>query len=994
MFLLTVEAPATCSNTGNDMPDLTIQNINLAGSSVTAGGSWIGGGVFFQVVNIGQAAYNGTYKMRAYLSVDELLDGNDYLIETSSSLYPPINVSAPIPVNIPQGFYHVILNVDYPNEVAESNESNNVVASTELLSVARTDGLPDLYPNYVSNIIYPQLNIYTVGDTLSSQIGIVNLGGPIPPNQFPIKLEVFISSDEFLDASDYLISQRFLVNEVFYGFNIKDPIPLNVPEGVYYMIARLDNGMVVTELNEGNNVNSSKGNSGHETIQVLHPVGSGQIDLSLLAQQLTANPAQWSNYPVKLTLSNAGPQAATGVKVKFAKPAGVVYVGGNEFTASQGSFNPNGDQVWTVGSIPANGSATLTVNYFLLNASVPVAYAQVTAANETDSDSQPNNGTPPTPVQDDEAATSGGSGPTPQPDLTIADLQIPNVSVVAGAILSYNFNASNAGTAAVPGNFTIKSYISTDQTLSANDVQDGTIQTGNYTAGFAVQNVPGASTIPANLAAGQYYLIVKIDGDNAIAESNENNNMVVKPFTIMGGTTICQGDLILESQAEVDAVNCYIVEGDLRIRSPFGSQGASSDITDLSPLLGITQVNGAIVIENNDQLFNLHGLENITSAHHVAVVFCENLQHVQGLSGLSGAFQLGVVMLSNPSLLNVDGLEGITQLGNSLTLTHNTSLQNLNGLSGLTSVNGLEIHLGGNTSLTSIEGLSNLTNVNGVFVIENCDALQSLNGLQSLQAVGTLALDGNDVLADISALSALASVQTNIYLKNHPLLSDCCVLFDLLDNNGGSFTTDIGNNAGNCNSEQDILDNCTGSSDPCSSITITPAPNKITIAGFSAPHVLIKVFRPNWTVAFECLDGACTNPVVVSGLTTGSHYVEVKLLDAGWAEICKKTQTVGVSNIVAQQDDRMRLSFDKFYPNPTAYQTTMELYSPVEQAATLDFYDRTGRLVHTMKADLTEGVNTIEVMVFDWKSGTYNVVARGEKTRLPAYGRFLKVWEE
>jgi hypothetical protein len=618
--------------------------------------------------------------------------------------------------------------------------------------------------------------------------------------------------------------------------------------------------------NSGHNMDTNLANNNDQvTIYGSNTGGPGQIDLSLAAQQLTATPAQWSSYPVKLTLSNTGPQAATGVKVKFAKPTGVVYLGGNQFTASQGTFNPNGDEVWTVGSIPANGSATLTVNYFLLATTAPVAYAQVTAANETDVDSQPNNGTPPTPEQDDEASTSGGtpppaadfvatpssiisfgisqiSGSTPsrrfgfyfvgqntgvavpvgpgatpvtvgfylssdnalstsdhaigtftlsssngitfgnqadlqpisdnvpggtyyliakmdegnlfeepnetnnvavygsqvvlptvtgqQPDLTIADLQVSTPSVAPGAILSYNFDASNVGTGAVPGNFTIKSYISTDQTLSANDIQDGTIPTGNYAAGFSVQNVAGASTIPTNLAAGQYHLIVKIDADNSVVEGNENNNVVVKPLTV-------------------------------------------------------------------------------TAA-------------------------------------------------------------------------------------------------------------------------------------------------------------------------GGGGTPN------------------------CNSITITPGANKITIAGFSAPHVLIKVFRPNWTVAYECLDGACSNPLVVSGLGAGSHFVEVKLLNTSWGEICKKTQTVNVSSfgggngsdIVKQEDDRFRLSFDKFYPNPTAYLTTMELFSPKSQAATLDFYNQQGRLVHTMKADLKEGINTIEAMVYDWKSGTYNVIARGEETGLPAYGRFLKVWEE
>ena len=265
--------------------------------------------------------------------------------------------------------------------------------------------------------------------------------------------------------------------------------------------------------------------------------GTGNIDLEIELEQSNANPAQWSNYSVQATVSNDGPNTATGIKVSFKKPAGVVYTGGNEWIASQGSFSAFGSEEWTVGSIPAGGSATLTVNYFLLNPTAPTAYAQVIAANETDSDSTPNNGTPPTPNEDDEASTDGGGPPNPTPDLTLSDLQIPNASVQAGQTLSYNFDASNIGTGAVPGNFTIKSYISLDNVLSANDIQDGIISTGNYGVGFSVQDVVGASSIPSNLAEGQYFLIVKIDADDAITESNENNNIVIRAFSVTDGGT-------------------------------------------------------------------------------------------------------------------------------------------------------------------------------------------------------------------------------------------------------------------------------------------------------------------------------------------------------------------------------------------------------------------------------------------------------------------------
>ena len=58
------------------------------------------------------------------------------------------------------------------------------------------------------------------------------------------------------------------------------------------------------------------------------------------------------------------------------------------------------------------------------------------------------------------------------PDLTLANLNITTPSVQAGSILSYKFDAKNIGTAAASGNFNIKAYISKDNVLSADDIQD------------------------------------------------------------------------------------------------------------------------------------------------------------------------------------------------------------------------------------------------------------------------------------------------------------------------------------------------------------------------------------------------------------------------------------------------------------------------------------------------------------------------------------------
>ncbi len=121
-----------------------------------------------------------------------------------------------------------------------------------------------------------------------------------------------------------------------------------------------------------------------------------------------------------------------------------------------------------------------------------------------------------------------------QPDLTLANLNLTSRSVNPGVVLNYRVDIKNIGAGNAPGNFNVKAYISTDNILSTNDIQNGNINTGNFNAGFTTYQVPGSSTIPSSLAPGQYYLIVVVDADNTITESNENNNMIVttSPFVV------------------------------------------------------------------------------------------------------------------------------------------------------------------------------------------------------------------------------------------------------------------------------------------------------------------------------------------------------------------------------------------------------------------------------------------------------------------------------
>ena len=85
-----------------------------------------------------------------------------------------------------------------------------------------------------------------------------------------------------------------------------------------------------------------------------------------------------------LTVSNAGPDAASGVVVTDLLPPGTTYVSD---TPSQGTYDHTTGQ-WTVGSLAYGATATLDITATVDNTSV-TNYAQITATNADDPDSQP-----------------------------------------------------------------------------------------------------------------------------------------------------------------------------------------------------------------------------------------------------------------------------------------------------------------------------------------------------------------------------------------------------------------------------------------------------------------------------------------------------------------------------------------------------------------------------------------------------------------------------
>jgi len=142
-----------------------------------------------------------------------------------------------------------------------------------------------------------------------------------------------------------------------------------------------------------------------------------------------------------------------------------------------------------------------------------------------------------------------------RPDLSIVNFLAAS-SGVQGTVVPCTFDLKNSGTAYAIGNYVIGAYLSTDGQLSADDALVGTIQTGNTPIG-TIPNVQGAIAVPANLAPGIYFLILKADINNTIAELNELNNLSSRPFTVLPGANGGGADLELTLTADHTTLPVY-----------------------------------------------------------------------------------------------------------------------------------------------------------------------------------------------------------------------------------------------------------------------------------------------------------------------------------------------------------------------------------------------------------------------------------------------------
>lgn len=257
--------------------------------------------------------------------------------------------------------------------------------------------------------------------------------------------------------------------------------------------------------------------SSDNSAQVQSTINPAEADLRV-SKSVNVNPAtinQVFTYTVSTT--NDGPVTAPNVVVTDALPANVTAQNAN---GSQGSTVINaGSVVWSVGTLAPGANATMTIDVIATTTGTIVNTVSV-QSDLPDSDPADNSATVQSQVTEPLPFGPDYTGLWQYARRVVYLGSNPRFQVVAGSFKLQNIGTEKAGPTS------IRFYLSDDQQYDASDVLVRTMYI-RYLYPNRWFWFPFYARVPLGVPISGRYLIAVIDQQNAVQESNENNNVVV-----------------------------------------------------------------------------------------------------------------------------------------------------------------------------------------------------------------------------------------------------------------------------------------------------------------------------------------------------------------------------------------------------------------------------------------------------------------------------------
>jgi hypothetical protein len=361
----------------------------------------------------------------------------------------------------------------------------------------------------------------------------------------------------------------------------------------------------------------------------------------------------------------------------------------------------------------------------------------------------------------------------------------------------------------------------------------------------------------------------EIEGDVTIT-GDITNLFGLNVLTSIGGYLHLWSSHILPSLVGLDSLSS--IGGSFQIMF-------NDELIDLTGLNALNYIGDDLKIRYNDNLLNLNGLQSLSnnSIHGIYITDNSSLLNLQGLNGLTSILG-GMEIFGNESLIDLSGLNNLSSIANYLEITFNSALTNLTGLESLNYLGG-ELRIAYNVSLASLIGLNSLSTIEGL-TIDNNNNLTTLDALNTLSTVIGMKISFNNSLKSLSGLDNIEPNTLNqIKITYNDSLSDCDIknICEFLLSPFG--IKEIHDNAPGCNSQEEVEAACfTSIEDNIAKEGITlfpnPATSFITInvnEGLPIEEAIIY----NHLGQKALVAVPVNNTVDVSGLTPGIYFIEV-----------------------------------------------------------------------------------------------------------------------
>lgn len=483
--VVTMSAAKTCTARFDLLPDLIV--FALTAPATALSGSTIS--VTDTTRSQTGTGPAGASTTRFYFSTNSTWDAGDTPIGSRPvpALLSGGTSSGPSSVTIPAGKatgnYYIIAKADADLAVAESLETNNTKAVVIRISP------PDLIVSAISVPTAGGAGLPIIAtNTTKNQANT----GPAPAST----TNFYLSANAAWDGGDPQIGTQ-AIGALAAGASEAHSTSLTIPPtttpGTWYVIAKADADLLITETIETNNASFDTIMIGPDLIEsALSVPATGGAGLPIIINDTTKN-------------QGAGQAAAS--TTNFYLSTNTTYGAGDVFLGSR-SIGPLNPGATSAGQTPVTIPAGTAVGsyYILAVADGGVAVAETSEANNT------------------LAALIKLS-----PDLLVSVLSSP-ASAAAGATITVADTTKNQGQG-VAAETTTSFYLSANNTW---DVGDTLLASRAVPILASGATSPGSTpvTIPVGTAPGNYFILARADATGAVVETSETNNVLSKAITI------------------------------------------------------------------------------------------------------------------------------------------------------------------------------------------------------------------------------------------------------------------------------------------------------------------------------------------------------------------------------------------------------------------------------------------------------------------------------